>query len=106
MKDNYGISIDMATPEEWNNIRANRRISSDGGDTPDLYAIPDGARDCIDIAEAKGMAPNRFNIFKAVWRWDEKAGTDLAYNLRKILFSAQRVLETMGYTGEIKITEK
>lgn len=70
-------------------------IKSDGGSTPDLYGIPNGCQDCMDIGEAMDMKPLRFNIFKAAWRWGDKDGSDLRYNLNKIIFSAQRALEQL-----------
>lgn len=83
-----------------------RKIKSDGGSTPDLYGVPDGCKDCVDIGEAKQMGPLRFGIFKAAWRWGDKDGSDLLYNLNKIIFSASRELERQGYSVDIKIVKK
>ena len=83
-----------------------KKIKSDGGSTPDLYGVPEGCTDCVDIGEAKQMGPLRFGIFKAAWRWADKDGSDLIYNLKKIIFSAGRELERHGYAVHIQVVKK
>ncbi len=64
---------------------------SDGSFTG-YYKIPEGATDLIDLIEHKNMSFGVGNIFKACYRLGEKDGTDATYDLRKIIFFAQRTL--------------
>ena len=63
--------------------------TSDGGSTS-YYKIPEGAADLQDLIEQKNMNFSIGNIFKACYRLGEKNGTDANYDLRKIIFFAQR----------------
>lgn len=74
---------------------------SDGGST-DYYIIPEGTRDLDDLIANKGMSFRMGNIFKACYRLGQKEGTDREYDLRKIIFFAQRELE-MVERGEPKV---
>jgi hypothetical protein len=65
---------------------------SDGSST-DYYKIPEGSTDLIDLIEYKNMNFAIGNIFKACFRLGEKADTDRAYDLRKIIFFAERELK-------------
>lgn len=65
---------------------------SDGGAT-DYYHIPEGTRDLDDLIALKQMSFRMGNIFKACYRLGQKEGTDREYDLRKIIFFAQRELE-------------
>lgn len=74
-------------------------ITSDGGSTS-YYAIPEGTRDCLDLIEHLGLGFGLGNAFKAFFRLGgQKAGSSRAYNLRKIIFFAQRELEKEGENG-------
>ena len=64
-------------------------VKSDGGST-DYYRIPTGAADLLDLIEHKKMDFAIGNIFKACYRLGEKEGTDLLYDLNKIIFFAER----------------
>jgi hypothetical protein len=68
-----------------------RKTLSDGSST-DYYKIPSWATDLIDLIEHKKMNFAIGNIFKACYRLGEKDGIDRAYDLRKIIFFAQREL--------------
>lgn len=70
-------------------------MSSDGGSTG-YYRLPDGATDLLDLIDHKQMSFSVGNIFKACYRLGEKAGTDRAYDLRKIVFFATRELEKIA----------
>lgn len=67
------------------------KIASDGGST-DYYKLPYGAKELLDLIEHKQMNFNVGNIFKAAYRLGEKAGNDLSYDLKKIIFFAEREL--------------
>lgn len=68
--------------------------TSDGGST-DYYEIPNGAKDLGDLIEHKGMSFNIGNVFKACYRLEEKEGTSKEYDLRKIIYFAQRELNLL-----------
>lgn len=63
---------------------------SDGGST-NYYAVPPGATDLADLIEHKDMSFALGNIFKACYRLGEKEGTDLIYDLNKIIYFAERL---------------
>lgn len=66
-------------------------VKSDGGSSS-YYNIPDYAVDLGDLIEAKKMSFNIGNIFKACYRFGEKDGTSKRYDLKKIIYFAQREL--------------
>lgn len=66
------------------------KVKSDGSST-DYYKIPAGATDLIDLIEHKRMSFAVGNIFKACYRLGEKKGTDVLYDLNKIIFFAERM---------------
>lgn len=68
-------------------------IKSDGGSTPGYYGLPEGATDVQDVIEMKQMSWAQGNIFKAAYRLGNKDGTSVEYDLRKIIYYAQRELE-------------
>jgi len=67
-------------------------IVSDGGPT-DYYLLPEGATNLGDLMDERGMSHNRANIFKACYRLGMKEGTSIEYDLKKIKFFAERLLE-------------
>jgi hypothetical protein len=86
----------LPTPEEVVG-QVDGKIVSDGSST-DYYKIPEGAIDLLDLIEFKNMSFGVGNIFKACYRLGEKSGTDEAYDLRKIIFFAQRRLAKLEGT--------
>ena len=66
------------------------KTKSDGSST-DYYALPAEATDLLDLIEHKKMSFALGNIFKACYRLGEKHGTDLTYDLNKIIFFAERM---------------
>lgn len=68
-----------------------KQTASDGGATG-YYNLPDGAKTLGDLIEFKDMNFNVGNIFKASYRLGDKEGVDMPYDLRKIIYSAQREL--------------
>lgn len=67
---------------------------SDGGSS-NYYAIPANAKDLQDLIEFKRMEFGLANIFKAVYRFGEKSGTDKRYDMNKIIWFAQRELKRL-----------
>jgi hypothetical protein len=72
--------------------RSKGKIASDGSSS-DYYKLPDHAKELGHLIDHKGMSFNRGNIFKACYRLGEKEGVDLLYDLNKIKFFAERLIE-------------
>jgi len=68
------------------------QYTSDGGSTPGYYALPEGCREIQDLIEFKSMNFALGNIFKACYRLGQKQGTDATYDLKKIIYYAEREL--------------
>ena len=68
------------------------KIKSDGGQT-DYYKLPEHATELRHLISARGMSKSRGDIFKACYRLGEKDGSDVLYDLKKILFFAQDLIE-------------
>jgi hypothetical protein len=68
--------------------------TSTGGSTG-YYKLPEGATDLQDLIEAKRMSFSRGNIFKAAYRLGEKDVASEAYDLRKIIWFAERMLKAL-----------
>lgn len=68
------------------------KVEKSDGSSTGYYKIQAGATDLIDLIEHKKMSFGTGNIFKAVYRLGEKDGADEAYDLRKIIFFAERRL--------------
>lgn len=63
------------------------------GWSSDYYKLPDGAVELQDLIEYREMNFSVGNIFKAAYRLGHKDGTDAEYDLRKIIWFAQRELD-------------
>jgi len=74
------------------------KIASDGLST-DYYKLPEHATELRHLISYKGMSKSRGDIFKACFRLGEKSGTDVLYDLNKIMFFAQDLIE-MHKRGE------
>lgn len=70
-------------------------IVSDGGAT-DYYLIPDHATELRHLISARGMSKSRGDIFKACYRLGEKAGVDVLYDLNKMKFFIEDLIEMHG----------
>lgn len=76
-------------------------IQTNGG--PSLYYdFPEGAITLNDLIEYKDMNFHRGNIFKACWRMGTKEGTSEEYDMRKIVYSALRMLKKDQGVDEVK----
>ncbi|WP_422048081.1 hypothetical protein [Shimia sp.] len=64
---------------------------SDGGSS-DYYKLPEDITDLQDLIEHQEMNFAMGNIFKAAWRLGKKAGNDASYDLKKIIWFAEREL--------------
>ena len=68
---------------------------SDGSDA-DYYQLPDTAKEMQDLIEHRNMNFAMGNIFKACYRYGEKNGTSMEYDLNKIIWYAQRELNRIA----------
>jgi len=80
-------------------IHDRTKIASDGLSTA-YYGIPDHARELRHLISHKGMSKSRGDIFKACYRLGEKEGTDTAYDLNKMKFFIEDLIE-MHERGEL-----
>ena len=64
---------------------------SDGGPS-EYYDFPEGCKTLNDLIEYKGMSFAHGNIFKAAFRLGNKEGISLEYDLKKIKYYADRML--------------
>lgn len=66
------------------------KVKSNGGSTS-YYDIPLNAKDLQDLIEYKNMGFSLGNIFKACYRFGEKEGNELEYEIRKMEFFINRL---------------
>ena len=100
--------LNSATPADWDAVRNTRggggpndplvqrkkTITSDGGSSA-YYTLPSWASELRHLMEHKHMSPDQANIFKAAYRLGEKSGSSVKYDLTKIIFFANCMLETL-----------
>lgn len=73
-------------------------IKSDGGSTS-YYDLPSHATELRHLISYKGMSKSRGDVFKACYRLGEKEGADALYDLNKMKFFVQDLIE-MHTRGE------
>lgn len=74
------------------------KVESDGLSTS-YYSLPAHAKELRHLISYKGMSKSRGDIFKACYRLGEKAGTDVMYDLNKMKFFIEDLIE-MHKRGE------
>jgi len=70
------------------------KIASDGGPS-DYYDFPSNCVTLNDLIEYKEMSFAHGNIFKAAYRLGHKEGITLEYDLNKIIYYANRMLDQL-----------
>jgi len=65
---------------------------SDGGST-DYYKLPDHASELRHLISYKGMSKSRGDVFKACYRLGEKDGAEILYDLKKMKFFVEDLIE-------------
>jgi hypothetical protein len=75
-----------------------KKVASDGLSTS-YYQIPQHATELRHLISHKGMSKSRGDIFKACYRLGEKQGTDTLYDLNKMKFFIEDLIE-MHKRGE------
>ena len=93
----YGCYCDNAG-DPYNPPKHRQKIESDGLSTS-YYSIPAHATELRHLISHKGMSKSRGDIFKACYRLGEKAGTDVMYDLNKMKFFIEDLIE-MHQRGE------
>lgn len=68
------------------------KVASDGASTS-YYKLPEHATELRHLISHKGMSKSRGDIFKACYRLGEKEGTDILYDINKIIFFAEDLKE-------------
>ena len=79
-------------------MKDRNKIASDGLSTS-YYEIPKHAEELRHLISYKGMSKSRGDIFKACYRLGEKDGTDTLYDLNKMKFFIDDLIE-MHSRGE------
>lgn len=74
------------------------KIKSDGGSTS-YYDLPEHATELRHLISHKAMSKSRGDIFKACYRLGEKEGSDVLYDLNKMKFFIEDLIE-MHKRGE------
>lgn len=70
-------------------------IKSDGGPSA-YYELPRHATELRHLISHKGMSKSRGDVFKACYRLGEKSGTDIMYDLTKMKFFIEDLIEMHG----------
>lgn len=69
-----------------------QQVKSDGGATS-YYELPDHATELRHLISHKGMSKSRGDVFKACYRLGEKDGAEIMYDLRKMRFFIDDMIE-------------
>lgn len=69
-----------------------KKVESDGGET-DYYRLPEHATELRHLISAKAMSKSRGDVFKACYRLGEKEGVDVRYDLNKMKFFINDLIE-------------
>lgn len=83
----------------WSSIPDRKKTASDGLTTA-YYALPEHATELRHLISHKGMSKSRGDIFKACYRLGEKEGVDVGYDLNKMKFFIDDLIE-MHKRGEL-----
>lgn len=92
--------VDKSVRSPFSPVRVKDRTktSSDGGST-DYYKLPEHASELRHLISYKAMSKARGDIFKACYRLNEKDGVDTLYDLNKMKFFIEDLIE-MHKRGE------
>lgn len=84
----YDITLDRVL----NETEKKSTIKSDGGSTS-YYDLPSHATELRHLISYKGMSKSRGDVFKACYRLGEKEGADALYDLNKMKFFVDDLIE-------------
>lgn len=68
------------------------KVKSDGGATS-YYELPEHATELRHLISHKSMSKSRGDVFKACYRLGEKEGAEIMYDLRKMKFFIDDMIE-------------
>ena len=74
-------------------------MGNSAGGATEYYELPEHATELKHLISHRGMSFARGNVFKACYRLGEKEGADVLYDLRKMQFFVQDMIE-MHERGE------
>lgn len=94
--DDYHVPLDEL--ETVDIVEDRKKIASDGLSTA-YYKLPEHATELRHLISHKSMSKSRGDIFKACYRLGEKDGTDVLYDLNKMKFFIDDLIE-MHSRGE------
>ena len=77
---------------EYDQPHDRSKTASDGGST-EYYELPAHATELRHLISHKGMSKSRGDIFKACYRLGEKQGVDALYDLNKMKFFIEDLIE-------------
>ena len=89
---NCGEGRDVNVESLRSGLLSNGKIRSDGGST-NYFKIPDHATELRHLISFKSMSKSRGDVFKACYRLGEKDGTDTLYDLNKMKFFVEDLIE-------------
>lgn len=92
------VNLDIFTDDYVKIVSDRKKVSSDGLSTS-YYQIPQHAEELRHLISHKAMSKSRGDIFKACYRLGEKDGTNVLYDLNKMQFFIQDLIE-MHSRGE------
>jgi len=75
-----------------------KKVASDGASTA-YYKLPPHANELRHLISYKNMSKSRGDVFKACYRLGEKAGVDVGYDLQKMKFFIDDLIQ-MHERGE------
>jgi len=81
----------VPSPEEYEAMDR-KKVASDGLST-EYYILPNHAKELRHLISYKGMSKSRGDIFKACYRLGEKENVDLMYDLNKMKFFIDDLIE-------------
>tara|TARA_S200000501_G_scaffold372740_1_gene418464 strand:+ start:1658 stop:1978 length:321 start_codon:yes stop_codon:yes gene_type:complete len=90
--DNKAETVMESRPQEPTD---RKKSASDGGSTA-YYTLPGHATELRHLISHKGMSKARGDVFKACYRLGEKEGVDVLYDLNKMAFFIQDLIEMHG----------
>ena len=89
---------ESAIRDLFDDLEAPTQVESNGGSSS-YYWLPEHATELRHLISHKSMSKARGDIFKACYRLGEKAGTDVIYDLNKMKFFVEDLIE-MHQRGE------
>ncbi|MEZ7910183.1 MAG: hypothetical protein QMC26_18095 [Pseudomonadales bacterium] len=98
------MSLDGATPQDWNNAASFTRHSNapsvSDGSTASYYELPSHANELQDLISFKSMNAQIGEIFRAAYRYGEVAHSKKLRDAKKIKFYADAEIKRLEAGGQ------